>query len=747
MKQRFIFLLFIQLYLISVVCAQSKIDSLLEILPDVSYQEKVMIQNDIAHFFLESNLYYDNDSSLKYSQLALNLAKQLKNKHEESRAIQNIGIAILYQQLYDSSLTYFYSALDIALKLDSLESIAFLHYQIGLSYYYKGEFKKVLEAWTNELNLNYKINNKKYIADCLNRLGVIHKNMDQYEDAIYYYQEALKIEEERKDSANIARALNNIGNIYFHNRGNYTQALEYYSRALDISINTGNKENEAYLLRNIGNIYELQIKYQSALNNFNQALLIFKTLEKKENEIAITQSHISVIYAKLGNFENALEFIQNSISYYTSIRAKPKIAETRKTQGDIYLEWGKYDLALYAYFKSYDITTELGIKSDLAELYHKISETYAKLNDYKKAFEYHTLSTDLNDSLFSEKVNRQIAQFQTLYETEKKDKEIALLNKDKALQDAAIKKQKLAILFFIVGFAVVTVFMVLILRLYRQKQKANKILEQKNEEISLQRDQILLQKQEITDSIKYASKIQTALLPPQELIDKLIPDSFILFKPRDIVSGDFYWLGKKGNKIVSVTADCTGHGVPGAFMSMLGISFLNEIINITDEADLQSNLVLNNMRDLIITSLRQTGNVGESQDGMDMTLCIINKEEMTLDYAGAFNPLYLLRNGEIIEIKADKMPIGIHIKTADNFTNHNIKLQSGDIIYTFSDGYLDQFGGKENTKFRRKNFKNLLIEIHKKDMKEQKEILNKTLEEWMKGYNQVDDILVSGIKI
>ncbi len=747
MKQRFIFLLFTQLYLISAVCAQSKLDSVKNIINSLEKTEKLITLNYIGYEYINSNTEYDIDSSKKYSSQALKLSRSLKSKFEESKAQRTLGIIMLDEQKYDSSLFYLNSALQNISEIDSLDLKFSIYSAIATNYYFLGDFQNTLNYLTEQLNIAYELNNKEDITMCLNRLGIIHKNMDQYEDAIYYYQEALKIAEEENDSLNIANTLNNIGNIYFHNRGNYVRALEYYSRALDISINTGNKENEAYLLRNLGNIYELQNKYQSALNNFNQALLIFKTLEKKENEIAITQSHISVIYARLGNFENALEFIQNSISYYTSIRAKPKIAETRKTQGDIYLEWGKYDLALYAYFKSYDITTELGIKSDLAELYHKISETYAKLNDYKKAFEYHTLSTDLNDSLFSEKVNRQIAEFQTLYETEKKDKEIALLNKDKALQDAAIKKQRLAIMFFIGGLAVVTIFMILILRLYRQKQKANKVLEQKNEEISLQRDQILLQKQEITDSIKYASKIQTALLPPQELIDKLIPDSFILFKPRDIVSGDFYWLGKKGNKIVSVTADCTGHGVPGAFMSMLGISFLNEIINITDEADLQSNLVLNNMRDLIITSLRQTGSVGESQDGMDMTLCIINKEEMTLDYAGAFNPLYLLRNGEIIEIKADKMPIGIHIKTADNFTNHNIKLQSGDIIYTFSDGYVDQFGGKENTKFRRKNFKNLLIEIHAKDMKKQKEILNKTLEEWMKGYNQVDDILVSGIKI
>ena len=182
-------------------------------------------------------------------------------------------------------------------------------------------------------------------------------------------------------------------------------------------------------------------------------------------------------------------------------------------------------------------------------------------------------------------------------------------------------------------------------------------------------------------------------------------------------------------------------------MSMLGISFLNEIINVTDEQELQSNVILNEMRTLVISSLRQTGNVGESRDGMDLTLCIIDKEKLELDFAGAYNPLFLIRDNELLETKGDKMPIGIHVKRSDEFTQNIIKLQKGDILYTFSDGYVDQFGGEDNSKFRRKNFKELLLQIHKYDMPKQKQILDETLTKWMEGYEQVDDILVSGIKI
>ncbi len=737
------FLILIPIY----TSAQTKIDTLKSLLlSDQTTERTSDIYSKLGEEYIFTNL--NPDSSIKFSIKAYELTKEFKNDYLKAFILKNIGIALIYKQEYDSSFYYFDKSLKIISELDSLDIKSELYNVIGVAYYYKGDFEKTLENWTNELNLNFKIGNKEHIARNLNNLGVIHKNMDQYEDAIYYYQEALKIEEEREDSSSIARALSNIGNIYFHNRSNYVQALEYYNKAIKIYSVLGPKEKEyeADLLNSIGLIYDKQENFTEALKKFNTALDIFTNLNR-DVKIAETQNYLGVLYSKLGNFQMASDYIKDSYKYYTNIGAKPKIAETLKAQGDIFLEWGKYQDALNAYSKSYELSVELGIKSDIADLYHKISETYAKLNNYKKAFDYHVLSTDLNDSLFGEKMNKQIAEFQTLYETEKKDKEISLLNKDKALQDATLKRQRLAIWFFTIGFAVISVLLLFIFRLFRQKQKANIILEEKNEKISLQRDHIFQQNKEITASIEYASRIQTALLPPQELIDKLIPDSFTLFKPRDIVSGDYYWLSQKGNKIISVTADCTGHGVPGAFMSMLGISFLNEIINVTNEENLKSDIVLNEMRTLIISSLRQTGSIGESRDGMDMTLCIIDKEKMEVDFAGAYNSLILLRDNELLETKADKMPIGIHVKRSNNFTNHIIKLKKGDILYTFSDGYVDQFGGTDNTKFRKKNFKELLLKIHMEDMNKQKDILEKTLKDWMEGYEQIDDILVSGIRI
>ena len=290
-------------------------------------------------------------------------------------------------------------------------------------------------------------------------------------------------------------------------------------------------------------------------------------------------------------------------------------------------------------------------------------------------------------------------------------------------------------------------------------EKANEELRTKQEQIltqkdeiqkqrdlaEQQRDQISKQKQEITDSILYAERIQQAILPPEDYCKSILPEHFILFKPRDIVSGDYYWMTEKNNKTIVVAADCTGHGVPGAFMSMLGVSFLNEIVNTM--SDLQAHLILNRLRYYVKKTLYQTRDDSQTKDGMDLALCIIDHERKVLQYAGAYNPLYYIRDGELYQIKADRMPIGIHIREKDTFTKHELELQSGDVFYIFSDGYVDQFGGENGRKFKSKPFKRLLKSIHQKPMNIQQQELDKTIVEWQGDHHQVDDIIVIGFRV
>ena len=276
-----------------------------------------------------------------------------------------------------------------------------------------------------------------------------------------------------------------------------------------------------------------------------------------------------------------------------------------------------------------------------------------------------------------------------------------------------------------------------------QEQKEE--IESQRDKMIVQHDMILEQKEDITASINYASRIQNAVLPIKDHFDKSFSDHFILFKPRDIVSGDFYWIAEDKDKLYFTAADCTGHGVPGAFMSMLGISSLNEIFGSKSDK-LTANKILNQLREKIKFSLHQTGKEGENKDGMDMALCILHKKKNILEYAGAYNPLYLIRDGELHEYKADRMPVGIYHVEKDSFTNHEIKIKKGDIIYIFSDGFVDQFGGPAQTKFKSLNMKKLLLEINNKPMKDQKQIMEEKFEKWKGELNQIDDIIFIGIK-
>lgn len=321
----------------------------------------------------------------------------------------------------------------------------------------------------------------------------------------------------------------------------------------------------------------------------------------------------------------------------------------------------------------------------------------------------------------------------------------------------AIEKQKMLIWFFVIALLLVSGLGYFIYRGYRIKKEANIQLEAKNRQISeqrdeiqkqkeiaeSQRDQIAYQKKHITDSIEYALRIQTALLPSLELFTDKV-DHFVLYKPRDIVSGDFYWVAEVGSKQVIIAADCTGHGVPGAFMSMLGVSFLNEII--LNKGILQPDQILNTLREEVMTALKQQEETSDVKDGMDMCVCLLDEKKRSLQFAGANNPLWLFSRGELNEIRGDKMPVAIH-ENMQPFTNHWIDLKKGDTFYIHSDGFADQFGGPNQKKFLSKNFKRVLSEMQERPMLDQGAELDRVFEEWRKDIEQIDDVTVIGVRV
>jgi serine phosphatase RsbU (regulator of sigma subunit) len=279
-------------------------------------------------------------------------------------------------------------------------------------------------------------------------------------------------------------------------------------------------------------------------------------------------------------------------------------------------------------------------------------------------------------------------------------------------------------------------------RLKGQNRKLVKDLQSVN--VSLEK-KVKERTREITDSIQYASRIQNALLPSREELESLLPNYFIFNKPRNIVSGDYYWIARKGNKVAVAVADCTGHGVPGAFMSILGITFLNEIFN--KVVAVRANEILNQLRGHIIKSLRQTGRSSEVKDGMEIALCVIDFEKNKLQYSGAFRPLFLFRSQEMIELKGDSMPICHYQEEDQSFSNQELDFMVDDVIYMFSDGYVDQLGGPERKTFKSKRFKQLLMDIHGESFEKQFRLLESEFQSWRSDIEQIDDILIMGIRL
>jgi len=645
------------------------------------------------------------------------------------------------------SLKYSFKGLKLSNKLKDTLNIIYFKVNIGTSYYTLAKYDSSLIYWLNGYKLSEKISFTKGIAMLSGNLGLIYEINNDFDNALKYQQISLTNNKKLNNLYNVAGTLNNIGILYSY-KNNYDKELEYYNEALKLRLKLGDSIEIASSYLNIGTVYYAINDYNNAFRNYILARDIYKKL-KNINGLSEVCLNIGQLYVKKKNGKQAIKFLNESLEH--SLKENNKLL--------------------------------------IKEIYLNLSDAYSINGDILESYEYFKKFSNLKDSIFNQESFNQITEMQTKYETEKKESEILLLNKDKQLKNTEllkrnieVRKQRAIIYSFIIGFIIIVLFTIIIYRLYRQKMIANIILAQQKEEISAQRDEIETQRdlvtnqkehieeihKEVTDSINYAKRIQDAVLPVSENARTVLGEHFILFKPKDIVSGDFYWITKINNWLIVTVADCTGHGVPGAFMSMLGISFLNEIVR-KQEIN-QANEVLNELRKEIINALQQKGKLGEQKDGMDISLIAINTETFECQWAGANNPLYVIgrsetskqsvagisslivRNNdvELYEIKADKMPIAIYEKM-DKFTMHNIQLKKGDIIYLFGDGYQDQFGGAEGKKFMSKKFKELLLQISDKPMTEQYAILDQTITNWTTGfgkkYPQTDDITVMGIKI
>ena len=628
---------------------------------------------------------------------------------------------------------------------------------IGLVYKNQGNYFDALEKLLLALKINKKINYKKGIVASLTNIGIIYAEQGDYSKALEYFFRVMEIQEVLGDKSGIASGYSNIGNIY-NDQSEYSKALNYYLKALEISKSIENKQMVANVLGNIGNVYKKQAdlirergdtvlsneKYIKALECYSQSLKIKEEFGNK-HVVAIALINMGSINSDIGYYLKAMDFYHKALKITEEIGDKQGIARCLGNIGPLYVKIGKLEEAEQYLKRAISMEEEKSWFAELMNDENSLSQLYNTTGRYKEALIHYRKSIILKDTIFSQENKKQLVRKEMNYEFDKREAATKAENeKQQAVAEEKNRKQKFITLSVAGGLLLVIVFAGFVFRSLRITRKQKQIIENKNSETEHQKKIIEEKNKDITDSIRYAKQIQDALMGEKDHVSMHLPEHFILFIPKDIVSGDFHWGVEKQGYWYFAAVDCTGHGVPGAIMSMLGISFLNDIVS--SEQILSPAEILNRLRDKVVKELRQTGEAGGSKDGMDISLARLNLKNCELQWAGANNSLNLIRNGKMEEMKADKQPIGYHPEMK-RFTNHEIQLQKGDSIYIYSDGYADQFGGSNRKKFKYKQLEDLLIANNHLPLKEQKQILKGHFNEWKGLLEQVDDVCIFGVRI
>jgi serine phosphatase RsbU (regulator of sigma subunit) len=608
--------------------------------------------------------------------------------HYKAAATKAKGDVFHLKAENDSALHYYSEGLKLFSQSNELENVAMSEYAIANTLVSLDRMPEALNSYIECEKTAERAPSKKYQAYAKNGIGSVYFTMKNYPQSLKMHQEALEIAKDLNDNKLLGWTYTNLGNAEIV-QNNYTEALKYFNLQLEAYLQTDFISGQAGAYNNIGVCNSYLKNYDEAIINYKKAYDIKEKSGTIEG-LSTSMQNIAELYSLKGDQKTSLQY-----SY-------------------IALDWAKKASSI----------------SDQAQAYHQIAQAFANMNQFDSAYFNFTRFKDLNDSIYNSNTQNEISEMQAKYDNDKLQQKNSLLEKDNQigrLYTYAISS---------IGLLVLLLALFAYNR-YRIKNKANKLLAEQNE-------QITAQKKEITDSINYAKRIQQSILPSPSSFQKLLPQSFILYRPKDIVSGDFYWMEKVGGSILLAAVDCTGHGVPGAMMSVLGYNLLTEAVverKLSKPSD-----VLASLNSGIIRALQRQSEDQVVKDGMDIALCAIDLDKMKLDYSGVYNPLYLVREGKLQIYEANRNALGLDEENVI-FSNHTIELQKNDCVYIFTDGYADQFGGTEGKKFKYKQLQKILTENVSLEMETQKEKLESILDNWKGNLEQVDDILLIGFRI
>lgn len=754
------------------------------------FKNKYPIDEVAYEYFKREGIVAYGKADIKSAQVSFEKALKYIDKSDTNEVSGlNMNVAILKYKngYYDEALVNFWKCLDGFKSTKSYLNIGHAWVNIASVYYSKDNVDSVYMSADSAIYYYEIAKDSIGMSSALEYKAIAANNAKDFEKALKAHLKALDIRQANGNDRLVAMSYGNIASIY----GELNDSVMHRQFLRKIASLPTFESNPA--IKN--SYYKSMAAYYSDRKNFDSTLYYYqlngKVAKEQNNPLHIALNLLSMgnTYKSLaGDLDKALDYYEQSYKIFKELNDVSNYAGLAHNIGVIYEEKGEHLKALKYVSESYEYRKSLQNNSYFLDSYITLANINTHLGRYKESHDFLRLYIDLKDSVFSDNMASQIAEMRTLYETQQIEDSLKLsqssemaakMEADKVQAEKAIisqeNKRKSEQIIWLIGIIVFAAAAIaLAIRSSRLRKKANIALQEKNDEIVTQRDEIQLQKltieeknKDILDSISYAKRLQTALLPNTEDVRSAFNDAFVLFKPKDIVSGDFYWMEQQGNRKLIAAADCTGHGVPGAMVSVICNNGLNRAVR---EYGLQQpGLILDKTRDIVIGEFQksQVSRTDDSQseikDGMDIALCSISDGK--LEFSGANNPLWIVSKSEnlateenkldpalsenglnLFEIKGDKQPIGLQ-DGAKSFQNHSLNLNEGDTVYIFSDGFADQFGGAKGKKFKYSTLKKMLLSINGKTLADQKTHLEDVFKNWMGDFEQLDDVCVIGFKV
>ena len=675
--------------------AKKNIDSLLQILPvQPDGRDRLNTLISIGKYYRESEYL----RAIPYIEQALAIARETNDLPNIGVTCDILGFIYDRESMYDSSLKYYSLELQAVLQLTDSTKIAIAYKNVGDIYLWTSDFAKCMDCYYTSIGILERHNTIEQCRGLYNNVAIVLEVQKDYMGALKYYKQSLELDLKIKTAIDVSLSYRNIGMVYISLK-NFDEALSYCYKALEID-------------------------------------------QKNHDARGVSISHLSLgeAYNKLNVLDTAEYHLRKSVFIMDSLGLKDELASVYNILASVLIDQGRYEEAIANIEKGREIAETIGEKVNLFTSYEGLASAYSKLGNYKLAYHYHSKYTALKDSIFNKDRTRLISEMEVKYATEQKRKELVIKDLKLDQQHLALQTSNQLFIASLTGVGLLLVLAIVIFRSLKQKQKSNQVL-------SLQKDKIEEHQLNMTDSIDCAKQLQSAMLPDTTVLNNQLKGHFILYLPKDIVSGDFYWALQQNNNIFIAACDCTGHGVPGAFVSILGYNLLSQIVKEQKVND--PGMILTKLNQGVQEVFRNKNEAYDAMEGMDISFVKLSYSgsDCRVQYCGANIPIYLIKEDGFEIVKGErtviggKTPLDHQFKTVDIDT-HNLKS-----FYMCSDGYQAQFGGENGKKFMVTKFRKLIQEISTQSCDEQKNILEQTLKSWRGDIDQVDDVLIIGVQL